>query len=145
MLLFSAVSPYLPCSCSLPSSTQVYRPMSCSPRLGFDVVVDKIIHVHRDSGGRTHDTAKGAVAVVSRQLKTSYIEPGGKRAVEKRPINNSTSDETPVVKRRASSDRAGRASSVTPSESSFRPSLSTPLPPSSISVTCIANRLINTQ
>ncbi len=110
-----------------PQSTRVYRPMSSSPRLGFDFVVDKILDVHRASG-RTHDTAtRGAVTVVSCQLKSSYIEPGGKRA-----IDNSASDETPAWKRRASSDRPRRVSSVTPSESSFRPSSFTPLPPSSV-------------
>jgi hypothetical protein len=92
--------------------------MSGLPRLGFDVVVDKILDIHRDVG-RTHDSAKGAVAIVSRRLKSSFREAGGKRA-----IAADASGETPAPKR--------RAASVTPSASSFRPSLSTPLPPVSL-------------
>jgi hypothetical protein len=42
------------------------------PRLGFDVVVDKILDIHRDVG-HTHDLAQGVVASVSRQLKSSSI------------------------------------------------------------------------
>ena len=92
--------------------------MSGLPRLGFDIVVDKILDIHRDVG-RTHDSAKGAVAIVSRRLKSSFREAGGKRAIAADALG-----ETPAPKR--------RAASVTPSALSFRPSLSTPLPPVSL-------------
>jgi hypothetical protein len=42
------------------------------PRLGFDIVVDKILNIHRDVG-HTHDSAQGVVASVLRQLKSSSI------------------------------------------------------------------------
>ena len=93
--------------------------MSGVPRLGFDVVVDKILAIHRDVG-HVHDSAQGAVRSVSRQLKSSFVDAGGKRA-----IAAEVSDETPAPKRR-------RPAAVTPSVSSLRLSLSTPLPPDSI-------------
>ena len=93
--------------------------MSGVPRLGFDVVVDKILDIHRDVG-HTHDLAQGAIRSISRQLKLSFVDAGGKRA-----IAAEVSDETPAPKRR-------RPAAVTPSVSSLRLSLSTPLPPDSI-------------
>ena len=54
--------------------------MSGLPRLGFDVVVDKILDIHRDVG-HIHDSVKGAVRSISRQLKSSFKEAGGKRAI----------------------------------------------------------------
>jgi len=93
--------------------------MSCVPRLGFDVVVDKILDIHRD-GGHVHDSAQGAVRSISRQLKSSFVDAGGKRA-----IAAEVSDEMPAPKR-------CRPAAVTPSVSSLRLSLSTPLPPDSI-------------
>ncbi len=89
--------------------------MSGVPRLGFDVVVDKILDIHRDVG-HAHDSAQGAVRSVSRQLKSSFVEAGGKRA-----LASDVSDETPASKRR-------RPAAVTPSVSSLRLSSSTPLP-----------------
>ena len=93
--------------------------MSGVPHLGFDVVVDKILDIHRDAG-HAHDSAQGAVRSVSRQLNSSVVVGGGERAI---PAD--LSDETPAPKRR-------RPVVVTPSVSSLRLLLSTPLPPDSI-------------
>jgi len=89
------------------------------PRLGLDVVVDKILDIHRDVG-HAQDSAQGAVRSVSRQLKSSFDDAGGKRA-----IAAEVSDGTPAPKRHW-------PAAVTPSVSSLWLSLSTPLPPDSI-------------
>jgi len=70
--------------------------------------------------GHAHDSAQGAIRSISRQLKTSFVDAGGKCA-----IAAEVSDEFPAPKRR-------RPAAVTPSVSSLRLSLSTPLPPDSI-------------
>ena len=70
--------------------------------------------------GHAHDSAQGAVRSVSRQLKSSFVDAGGKRA-----IAADVSDETPAPKHR-------RPAAVTPSVSSLRLPLSTPLPPDSV-------------
>jgi len=93
--------------------------MSGVPRLGFDVAVDKILDIHRDVG-HVLDSAQGAIRSVSPQLKSSFVDAGGKCA-----IAADVSDETPAPKRR-------RPAAVTPSVSSLRLSLSTPLLPDSI-------------
>ena len=89
------------------------------PRLGFGIVVDKILDIHQ-SVRHAHDSAKGAAASVSCQLKSSFVEAGSKHA-----IASNVSNETPAPKRR-------RPAAVTPSVSSLPLSLSTPLPPVSI-------------
>jgi len=78
-----------------------------------------MLDIHRDVG-HAHDSAQGAVRSVSCQLKSSLVDAGGKRA-----IAAEVSDETPAPKRHW-------PAAVTPSVSSVRLSLSTPLPPDSI-------------
>ena len=49
------------------------------PRVGFDVVVERISSIYR-----AHSTAAGAVRAVSKTVKTSFIEAGGKRRQQRR-------------------------------------------------------------
>ena len=84
------------------------------PRLGFDVVVDRIAALYS-----SHSTADGAVKLVSRMVKTSYIKAAGKRKVA----------ETPVA---VAPQRKRRAVAVTPALSDCGPLLSTPCPPRSV-------------
>jgi len=70
--------------------------------------------------GHENDSAQGAVRSISRQLKSSFVDVGGERA-----ITADLSDETPAPK-------CCRPAAVKPSVSSLWLSLSTPLPPDSI-------------
>jgi hypothetical protein len=54
---------------------------SAIPRIGFDVVVEKIHAVYCDLHP-VHTSAVAAVVVVCRKVKLSFIEHGGKRKVD---------------------------------------------------------------
>jgi hypothetical protein len=54
---------------------------SAIPRVGFDVVAEKIHAVHRDLCP-VHTSAVAAVSVVCQKVKSSFIERGGKRKAD---------------------------------------------------------------
>jgi hypothetical protein len=83
------------------------------PRLGFDVVVDRIAALYR-----VHSTSTGAVRAVSKTVKTSFIEAGGKRKVDATVDDPAMMGVTPSTRR--------RVASVTPASSVTLPSVSIP-------------------
>ena len=87
------------------------------PRIGFDAVVDRIASLYR-----AHSTAAGAVRAVSKTIRTSFVEAGGKRKAATPIHANPPTVDTPA--------RKHRVVSVTPATSITsaigRPVLSTP-------------------
>ena len=104
------------------------------PRISFDVVVDRIASLYR-----AHSTAAGAVRAVSRTIRTSFVEAGGKRKAATPIHTNPPTVDTPARKR--------RVVSVTPAPSITsvigRPVLSTPCPPRTVALLAHDNHVFN--